>query len=77
MLLLGGASYSVYLLQALIREITHKLFGRFHPGFDAVLSPIILICLSCLIFLFYEEPLRDVIRNLLLRRPTASAKVTA
>lgn len=76
MLLLGGASYSVYLLQALIREITHRVFVRFHPGLDAVLSPIILICLSCLIFLFYEEPLRDVVRKLLLRRAT-SAKVAA
>jgi len=76
MLLLGGASYSVYLLQALIRSITHNVFARFHPGLDAVLSPVILIFLSCLIFLFYEEPLRDVVRKLLLRR-TVSAKVAA
>jgi peptidoglycan/LPS O-acetylase OafA/YrhL len=76
MLLLGGASYSVYLLQALIRLITHNAFARFHPGLDAVLSPIILIFLSCLIFLFYEEPLRDVVRKLLLRR-AESPKVAA
>jgi len=76
MLLLGGASYTVYLLQALIREATRRIFAHFHLGFDAVLSPIILICLSCLIFLFYEEPLRDVVRKLLLRR-TASPKVAA
>jgi peptidoglycan/LPS O-acetylase OafA/YrhL len=76
MLLLGGASYTVYLLQALIREATHRIFARFHFGLDSVFSPIILICLSCLIFLFYEEPLRDVVRKLLLRR-TASPKVAA
>jgi peptidoglycan/LPS O-acetylase OafA/YrhL len=76
MLLLGGASYTVYLLQALIREATRRIFTHFHLGLDAVFSPIILICLSCLIFLFYEEPLRDVIRKLLLRG-TTSPKVAA
>jgi peptidoglycan/LPS O-acetylase OafA/YrhL len=76
MLLLGGASYTVYLLQSLVREITRRALVRFHPGLDAALSPIILVFLSCLIFLFYEEPLRDVVRKLLLRR-TASSKVAA
>jgi peptidoglycan/LPS O-acetylase OafA/YrhL len=76
MLLLGGASYTVYLLQALIREATHRIFAHFHLGLDAFFSPIILICLSCLVFLFYEEPLRDVVRKLLLRQ-TASTKIAA
>jgi peptidoglycan/LPS O-acetylase OafA/YrhL len=76
MLLLGGASFSIYLLQGLIRGISRLFFARYHPGLDAVLSPIILIVLSCIIFLFYEEPLRDAVRNLLIRKP-ASSKILA
>jgi peptidoglycan/LPS O-acetylase OafA/YrhL len=74
MLLLGGASFSIYLLQALVREGVHRLLSRSHPGLDAALSPLILIILCCLIFLYYEEPMRDVVRNLLLRKKT-EAKV--
>lgn len=66
-LLLGGASFSLYILQGLIRVAVHHLFASLHPGLDAVLSPFILISLSCVIFLFYEEPLRNVIRKLLTR----------
>jgi peptidoglycan/LPS O-acetylase OafA/YrhL len=65
MLLLGGASFSIYILQGLIRILSTRLFAHLHPGLDAALSPLILIGLSCLIFLFYEEPLREVIRKLL------------
>jgi peptidoglycan/LPS O-acetylase OafA/YrhL len=70
LMLLGGASFSIYLLQSLVRIISKRIFGARHPGFDDAVSPIILISLSCLIFLFYEEPLRDLIRNLLTRSQT-------
>ena len=68
MLLLGGASYSIYLLQSLIRESARRLFAHIHPGLDAAVAPIILILLSCLIFLFYEEPMRDLVRKILVRK---------
>jgi peptidoglycan/LPS O-acetylase OafA/YrhL len=70
LLLLGGASYSIYILQGLIREAAHRLLANFHPGLDAAVAPIILILLSCLIFLFYEEPMRDLVRKLLVRKQT-------
>ena len=73
MLLLGGASYSIYLLQSLVRSSTYLLLAGFHPGLDAVLSPLILIGLSCLIFLFYEEPMRDLVRKLLVRKSVSSS----
>ncbi|HUZ95819.1 MAG TPA: acyltransferase [Edaphobacter sp.] len=66
-LLLGGASFALYILQGPVRIIAHRLFANFRPGLDAALSPFILISLSCLIFLFYEEPLRDIIRKFLTR----------
>jgi peptidoglycan/LPS O-acetylase OafA/YrhL len=72
LMLLGGASYSIYLLQGPVRYISRRIFGPLYPGLDAALSPIILITLSCLIFLFYEEPLRDLIRNLLIRKQALS-----
>jgi len=68
MLLLGGASYSIYLFQGPMREIARRLFASLHPGLDAVLAPILLIAFSCLLFLFYEEPVRDLIRKLLVQR---------
>jgi peptidoglycan/LPS O-acetylase OafA/YrhL len=77
MLLLGGASFSIYILQGLIRILSTRIFAHFHPGLDAALSPLILIGLSCLIFLFYEEPLRDVIRKLLIRNPRNSETATS
>ncbi len=67
MLLLGGASYAVYLLQGPVRTIVHNAFARLHPGLDAAISPFVLIGGSCLLFLYYEEPLRNVIRVLLTR----------
>ena len=72
MLLLGGASFSIYLLQALVRESTRRLLANLHPGLDAALSPFLLIGLSCLIFLFYEEPMRGVIRDLLVRKRSST-----
>jgi peptidoglycan/LPS O-acetylase OafA/YrhL len=69
MLLLGGASYSVYILQEFVREYASMFLARFHPGLDAALSPFLLVGLSCLIFLFYEEPMRNVVRKFLVRRP--------
>lgn len=66
-LLLGGASFSLYLLQGVVRMIVRRLFANLHPGLDAALAPFILIASSCIIFLFYEEPLRNVIRKFLTR----------
>jgi peptidoglycan/LPS O-acetylase OafA/YrhL len=65
MLLLGGASYTIYILQGLNRAWARRLL---RPGLDAIVAPIVLVGLSCLIFLFYEEPIRDLVRNLLIRK---------
>lgn len=64
-ILLGGASYSIYLLQWPIRDLMRQYVAPFHPGLDAALSPILLITLSILIFLYYEEPLRERLRAVL------------
>jgi len=69
--LLGGASYSVYLLQAPIREFCRRFLGPVHAGLDAAVSPPLIIAISCLVFLFYEQPMRVFLRGLLNRRKRA------
>jgi peptidoglycan/LPS O-acetylase OafA/YrhL len=64
MLLLGGASYSVYILQFPMRELLRKYIST--PGIhglhlDQLLYPFVLIPLTCVIFRYYEEPLRRAI----------------
>jgi peptidoglycan/LPS O-acetylase OafA/YrhL len=67
--LLGGASYAVYLLQVPVRSWVHfaltgtKDLNVNHSGLDAVLSPALLICLSILVFLYWEEPARRWLRS--------------
>jgi peptidoglycan/LPS O-acetylase OafA/YrhL len=63
--LLGGASYSVYLLQLPMRHWTHLIFARHTAtdGIDTVLSPILLVALSIFVFLYWEEPAREWIRK--------------
>lgn len=77
LMLLGGASFSMYLLQGPMRAIMHRLFEHVHPGLDAAVSPFVLIGVSCLIFLFYEEPMRGVLRNALTAPKTAVHKPEA
>ena len=55
LVLLGGASYSIYLLQVPIREYSKLVFGN---SLDKFISPIVLIFVSILIFKYYEEPVR-------------------
>ncbi|WP_162538604.1 acyltransferase [Granulicella sp. WH15] len=66
MLLLGGASFSIYILQAPIRNLMHVLFAHFHPGLDAAVTPVVLIVFCCFLFLYYEEPMRGVVRRVLI-----------
>jgi len=67
--LLGGASYAVYLLQMPVRSWVHlALTGNWnlavdHSGMDAVLSPALLVGVSILAFLFWEEPARKWLRD--------------
>jgi len=60
MVLLGGASYSLYLLQGPIHELTQLLhFGKATP----LLQYAITLGLSIILFKYYEEPIRQKIRS--------------
>lgn len=68
LILFGGASYAVYLLQTPVRFYTRLLVARLPHSprdLDAFLSPGILLLFSIVIFLLWEEPSRKFLRKLL------------
>ena len=71
-ILLGSASYAVYLLQLPTRIYTRLLFSNLPHApheLDAYLSPCFLLILSVMVFLFWEEPARKFLRKSLGLRP--------
>ena len=64
LVLLGGASYAIYLLQYPVRAWTKLLFSYAGPSFafvGSVLTPVLLIALSIAVFRWWEEPLRKLL----------------
>lgn len=66
LVLLGGASYSIYILQ----DPIHNWLNRWNAAYlhwaytNLILFPPLLIALSILVFRFYEQPARRKIRSL-------------
>jgi peptidoglycan/LPS O-acetylase OafA/YrhL len=76
MILLGGASYSVYLMQAPVRDWVRVLSTRFLGSgarFVTPLTPVVLVLASILVFKFWEEPWRRAIRRWLGTSSTSAA----
>jgi len=66
MVLLGGASYAVYLLQFPVRSWTRVLFSHFPERIahlSAPLTPLILVLFSIFVFQFCETPSREALRR--------------
>jgi peptidoglycan/LPS O-acetylase OafA/YrhL len=66
MVLLGGASYAVYLLQTPVRQWTHLLFSRVpakFAGADAAFTAVTLVGFSIFVYLYWEEPWRKALRS--------------
>jgi peptidoglycan/LPS O-acetylase OafA/YrhL len=71
MMLLGGASYAVYLLQFPVRSWTRVIFSHFPERImrlSTPLTPLILILFSILVFQFYENPTREALRRWFAKR---------
>ena len=65
MVILGSASYAIYLLQFPVRSWVRILFLRLPgrlPEFGAPPTPLILVLFSVLVFYVWEEPCRRAIR---------------
>ena len=76
MLLLGGASYSVYLLQYPVRSWVRLAFSQLPSplaSFGAPLTPLILILFSVVVYLFFEEPIRRALRRWFSRAPAGTS----
>lgn len=75
---LGGASYSVYLLQYPIRNWVRAglaPWGSRGNLVGALLSPLLTIIVSCFVFHFYEEPCRRFLKRwFALRERTAESR---
>ena len=66
MVLLGGASYSVYLLRYPVTSWMHTLVGRLPQAFvrtGELLTPVVLVFFSIAVFRYWEEPARKGLRN--------------
>jgi peptidoglycan/LPS O-acetylase OafA/YrhL len=64
---LGGASYSIYLLQYPIRNWVRLLCEKvLHVPYvvGSLSSPALLIVISCLVFHYYEEAMRRALKRL-------------
>ena len=71
LVLLGGASYAIYLLQYPVRAWTKLLFSYAGPSISflgSALTPVLLIAFSIAVFRYWEEPARK-----LLHPPSVSA----
>ena len=68
-LLLGGASYAIYLLQEPVRSFVHFAItgstelNTAKGGIDTFLSPVVLVLFSIGVFLLWEEPMRKWLRS--------------
>jgi peptidoglycan/LPS O-acetylase OafA/YrhL len=64
LLLLGGASYSVYLLQYPVRNLERFLFpANIKSSAPELIYPVLLIAASVVVFLYFEEPCRRALRQ--------------
>jgi peptidoglycan/LPS O-acetylase OafA/YrhL len=78
MVLLGSASYAVYLLQFPVRSWTRVIFSHFPEKLEhlgAPLTPLILVLFSISVFKCWEEPGRKALRSWFARRKLHAAKV--
>jgi peptidoglycan/LPS O-acetylase OafA/YrhL len=68
LILLGGASYAMYILQGPVREICRAIIPA---PWDQFVSPVATIAGSVVVFIAYEQPIRRFILRHLAGRPSA------
>jgi peptidoglycan/LPS O-acetylase OafA/YrhL len=78
MVMLGSASYAIYLLQFPVRSWTRVVFSHFSDRssrLGAPLTPLILIIFSVGVFFFWEEPCRIALRTWFANRKVRMGKI--
>lgn len=71
LVLLGGASYALYLLHAPVHDAVVMAFGTSKAA--VALQYPLMLALSVVVFRFYEEPAREWLRRLFGRKPSVMA----
>jgi peptidoglycan/LPS O-acetylase OafA/YrhL len=73
LVLLGNASYSIYLLQVIVLPAVGKAWLRFAPTLPpdllVVVATVIAVLAGVAFYKFVEHPLQRALQPLLLRRP--------
>jgi peptidoglycan/LPS O-acetylase OafA/YrhL len=72
MVLLGGASYSIYLLRLPVTTEARTVLSGLPSGivrFGELLAPLLLILFSILVFHYWEEPARKMLRRWFTKKP--------
>ena len=80
MVLLGGASYAVYLLRFPIANWMHLLIAYMPASamrFGELLTPLILVLFSIVVFQCWEEPSRKALRQWFARSRSWTARLPA
>ena len=80
MVLLGSASYAVYLLQFPIRSWSRVVFSYLPEKLAPLgvpLTPLVLVLFSILVFKLWEEPCRRAVRSWFAKRKLHAAQVQA
>jgi peptidoglycan/LPS O-acetylase OafA/YrhL len=78
MVLLGGASYSVYLLRYPVTMWMRVALEKLPPAFvrtGELLTPVVLVLFSIAVFRYWEEPARKVLRNWFSKQPPKSVRL--
>jgi peptidoglycan/LPS O-acetylase OafA/YrhL len=78
MVLLGGASYSVYLLRYPVTMWMRAVVEKLPPAFVRVgelLTPLVLVLFSIAVFRYWEEPARKMLRNWFTKQPLPSVRL--
>jgi peptidoglycan/LPS O-acetylase OafA/YrhL len=79
MVLLGGASYSVYLLRYPVTAGMRVLVDQLPPAFVRVgelVTPLVLVLFSIAVFRYWEEPARKTMRNWFTKQRPPSVRLT-
>ena len=77
MVLLGGASYSLYLLQTPVREWLRYLLTGPYEMIGRIAYQPLLVLISIAVFLWFEEPARTLLKRLGRGDPRRSAREAA
>jgi peptidoglycan/LPS O-acetylase OafA/YrhL len=78
MVLLGGASYSVYLLRYPVTSWMRVFVDQLPPTFvrwGEFVTPVVLVVFSIAVFRYWEEPARKTLRRWLTRQQTRTVRL--